>query len=130
MSPSEYSSTSFLNIDIDLRAQDGLDDLINHLGEAVFELHRSNGFAVLELAKERSSLEETIRNIVDLIRGLPPEAEALWKRCEHRGLNIGIQAGHEPYQALFVIPNELVRLVADAGFDIIFTVYAARLGVT
>jgi hypothetical protein len=124
MSP-EKSSTSFLNVDIDLRAPDGLDDLIDHLGPAVLTLNRTNESASLELTKESPSLEGTIRNVVELIKKLPPNARAIWNRCEYRALNIGIQAGHAPYSARFSISNELVALAANAGFDVILTVYAA-----
>lgn len=83
MSP-EKSSTSFLNVDIDLRAQDGLDDLIDYLGQAVLMLNKTNNSASLELTKESSSLEGTVRNVVDLIKGLPPEA-----RTFGNGVSIG-----------------------------------------
>jgi hypothetical protein len=99
--------------------------LINYLGPAVLVLHRTNDGASLELAKESLPLEETVRNIVGLIRGFPPEAKTLWKQCDYRALNVGIQAGHEPSAALFVISNEFVTLAGDAGFDIMLTVYAA-----
>jgi hypothetical protein len=78
----------------------------------------------LELVEDFPSLEETILSWVSLIESIPTQARRNWDQMESRRLNIGIQAGNEPHAASFAISRKATSLLASAGFDVIFTVYA------
>jgi hypothetical protein len=43
-----------------------------------------------------------------------------------RSLNIGIQAGAAPHSSAFAISKETVSAIADAGLEVVITVYAPR----
>jgi hypothetical protein len=121
------SVTTFLNVDIDLRSKSGISELLGYLGPSVIVLHDAAHEASFELNKMHSSLDEALLNIVELIRSLPQQAQAIWNQCEFRKANIGIQAGTEPYEAHYEISNKVVALLASAQIEITFSVYAARL---
>ena len=72
------------------------------------------------------SLDETIVKLVELIKSLPSQARNIWDQCEARELNIGIQAGNEPYAATFAISSKAVLMLAEAKFEVIITTYAPR----
>jgi hypothetical protein len=124
MTASDSAATEFLNVDLDLRLKDGLDALLGYLEPSTLLLHRTEQEASLELLRESRSLEETLRDWVECVDALPPEAKELWRRCDMRQLNIGIQAGHRPHAAFFASPSALIATIADAQFEIAFTVYA------
>jgi hypothetical protein len=121
------SVTEFLNVDIDLRSKNGIAELIDYLGPSVIVLNQTADEASFELNKMHSSLDEALLNIVELVRSLPHEAQAIWNQCEFRKANIGIQAGTEPYAAHYKISNKIVALLASVQIEIAFTVYAVRL---
>jgi hypothetical protein len=118
------SVTRFLNVDLDLRAEAGLEELLGYLAPSVLVLNRTEMEASLELNQDFSSLEETVAGFIALIRSLPPQAMSLWERCELRRMNIGIQAGTQPHQALFVLSKDAVASLADVRAEVMFTVYA------
>jgi hypothetical protein len=117
--------TQFLNVDLDLRLGDGLEALLRFFEPSAFILHHRTPDASLELNDDSVSLEATFGNWVACVEALPPEAKALWSRCEMRRLNVGIQAGHSPHEVLYAIPSALVSSIARAQLEIAFTVYAA-----
>jgi hypothetical protein len=119
----EKSVTTFLNVDLDLRAQSGLEELLAHLQPAAFVLHQTAEFACVEASKEHWSLEQAVVDLVEIIQSLPPQAKAIWSRCESRTFNIGIQAGSEPHQAYFALSGNAVSLLASVQADITITVY-------
>jgi hypothetical protein len=124
MSSSPESNTGFLNVDLDLQAQDGLDDLVDALGASVIVLQSSAHRLSLEMAEPFSSVEETLRGWTSLVERLSPEARRIWERCEFRCFNIGIQAGKGPQQECFMISKRAVSLFAGLQADIAMTVYA------
>lgn len=84
---------SFLNIDVDLRAPDALDPLLDTLGEAVLVMahHREpdGSFASIELADPPPDAEAIAARLCDLFEGLQGEARAAWSSCTSRSFNLG-----------------------------------------
>jgi hypothetical protein len=128
MSPEAGFVTSFLNVDLDLRVDDGLDVLIEGFGAAVIVLHKTPHEASLELGEEHRSLEETVLHFLDVIEALPAGPRNAWNRCEYRRLNVGIQAGRHPHATEFAISKEAISLVGKAQLDLVITVYSASAG--
>lgn len=124
MSFETENDTRFLNIDIDICARSGLDELLTCLGPSVLVLNRTKERASIELSKEYDSVDETAIAIVELIGSLPPYARNLWDYCDCRALNIGIQAGHSPHHVCFAISKTTVSSLAVVQLEIIFTVYS------
>jgi hypothetical protein len=123
MSPSPGSTTEFLNVNLDLRAPEGLDDLAEAFGASVIVMQRATHLLSLEMNQSFSSVEETLVGWVSLVEKLPPRARALWDQCELRSFNIGIRAGESPHQAGFQMSQRVVSLLAEIGSEIAITVY-------
>lgn len=80
--------TRFLNVDIDFRGDTGdLEDFLRPIETSVVVLNQTQREASVELAKEFLSLEETIVNLAEFVRPLPPEAKNIWNRFEFRKVN-------------------------------------------
>ena len=124
MSSKDRSVTEFLNVDLDISAQAGLETLLDAMASSVIILNQTAKTASIELSEGYSSLEETTVKLVELINSLSPEARTIWGQCERRSLNVGIRAGIEPHSSEFAISKETVSALTDAGFDVVFTVYA------
>ena len=125
MRPSKTSASEFLNVDLDLTAPSGLDDLVRFLEPRAFVLNRVDGFVSLELnGTDRLSLEQTILRFIELVRSMPQRERNLWDDCDHRTMNIAIQVGLQPQQAYFALSANAVSLLADAQCEIVVTVYA------
>lgn len=116
--------TKFLNVDVELRVQSGIEILIEHLEPLMFVLHQTTQDVCLELNKEGASLEDTIINLIEVIQSLGPQAKTIWDQCDYRVFNIGVQGGHEPHEAYFTISNKAISLLASVRAEITFTVYA------
>jgi hypothetical protein len=124
MSVGKTSVTTFLNVDLDIRARAGLGELLNSMASSAILLQKTELDASLELNENFTSLEEALTKLMELIVALPPLARDIWHQCEFRRFNIGIQAGNEPHAALFAISSKTVSLLAEAQVELIFTVYA------
>jgi hypothetical protein len=118
------SAAEFLNVDLDLWADAGLEELLGYLAPTVLVLNRTATEATLELNQEYGSLEETAAGFIAVIRSLPPQAMRLWEHCELRRMNIGIQAGMQPHQSSFGLSKETVASLADIQAEVVFTLYA------
>ncbi|KRR07233.1 hypothetical protein CQ12_00035 [Bradyrhizobium jicamae] len=126
MSSKDRSVTQFLNVDLDIRVQDGLETLLDAMASSVIVLNQTAQTASVELNESYLSLEETTAKLVELVNSLSSEARTIWEQCELRSLNIGILAGVEPHSSEFAISKETVSAIADAGLEIVVTVYAPR----
>ena len=118
------SRTHFLNVDLDLGAQGGLDALIAQFGSAIIVLNNMPSEASLELGEDFGSLDETVVGWLDTIEAFPVEARGIWDRCEFRKLNIGIQAGTEPHAAVFALSRDTVSRLTAMKLELVVTVYA------
>jgi hypothetical protein len=122
--PESKSPTTFLNVDLEIRAQSALEELLRYLEPAAFVLHQTTQEAVIELNAEYNSLEDCLVKWIALVQSVPEQARTIWDRCEFRRMNIGIQAGYEPHDTSFNISSRTVALLADLQTEIAFTVYA------
>jgi hypothetical protein len=134
MSAESQRLTQFLNVDLDLRAKLGLDELVAALANKVVVLSQESSdkslqFASLELnsGPDELSLDETLRALIEAVQRLSPDMHALWDGCVLRQINIGIQAGLEPKSCEFDISKETVAMLAGMNCSLLFTVYAVRL---
>jgi hypothetical protein len=125
MPASGNATTRFLNVDVDLRVRNGLDELLEYFDPSVVVLNRTAHNASIELGGDDASLEETLLNVIELVESMPPPTQNIWSQCDFRRMNIGIQAGDRPHTALFTISSKTVALLAHFQFEIIFTVYSA-----
>jgi hypothetical protein len=124
--PANKSTTEFLNVDLDIRARSRLHDLLMPIARRILVLHQTEREASIELSANATSLEPTILRFVRLIKSLPPEARNIWDRCQYRRMNIGIQAGTEPYAAEFALSHKALTALASIHAEIVVTVYAPR----
>ena len=124
MPSDETSTTAFLNVDLDLHAQHGIGELLGYFGTSATVLNQTELFASIESTKNHDSLEEAIRNLIELIHTLPPEGRNVWNQCDYRRFNIGIEGGNEPHAAEFTISSEVVSLLAGIQAEMILTIYA------
>jgi hypothetical protein len=117
--------TEFRNVDLDLRASSGLEELLGYWGDRVLVMHQAAEFVSLELYDRIDDpLDETLVKWVELVQSLPERGRALWDQCELRSMNVGIQSANEPYSALFAISSSTVALLASVNAEIVFTIYA------
>jgi hypothetical protein len=126
MPPKEESVTQFLNVDLDIRARAGLEELLRSMAPSVIVMYQAEQSASVELNESYLSLDETIVKFAELIKSLPSQARNIWDQCEERAINIGIQAGNEPHAATFAISSKTVLMLAEAKFEVIITTYAPR----
>jgi hypothetical protein len=124
MSLEKRPFTAFLNVDLDIRSQIGLEELLTSIASSVILLHQTENEASLELKQNFASVEETVVNFVEPIESLPTQARNVWNKCEFRKFNIGIQAGNEPHASSFALSSKTVSLLAGVQVGVIFTVYA------
>ncbi|MBV9829306.1 MAG: hypothetical protein JO001_27120 [Alphaproteobacteria bacterium] len=120
--------TEFVNIDLELHADGGLEQFLNYVRPSVDVLHQTPKFLAIELAgvfsDEPPSVDRTIRAFASLISTLPPEAMSIWKRLDRRIFDIGIQAGCNPRSTGFTVSNSAITLLHDLDAEVVFTVYA------
>ncbi len=124
MSPKAQSVTAFLNVDLDIRAASGLNEILTSIASSVVVLHQTEQDASIELAGNTASLEETVVSLVKLIESLAPNARKIWNLCEFRKFNIGVQAGKEPHAACFALSRTAISLLSAVQAEVVFTVYA------
>jgi hypothetical protein len=124
MSMKKKSVTTFLNVDLDLRAPSGVEEFLTSIASSVVVLHQARHEASVELRNNFPSLEETVVGFVGLIDSLPPQARIIWDELESRKLDVGIQAGSEPHAVSFTLSSKTISSLARARLEIIFTVYA------
>jgi hypothetical protein len=122
--PEAKSTTTFLNVDLEIRVQSGLEELLGHFEPLAFALHQTTQDALVELNAEYNSLEDCLVKLVELVQSLPEQARTIWDRCEFRRMNIGIQAGYEPHDTCFTISSRTIALLAGLQTELSFTVYA------
>lgn len=119
-------TTKFLNIDLDIRSESCLDELLKAFGTAVIVLNHEEGFASIEVNSggQSPSIDEVILAFYDLVLNLPPEIRAIWDRCEERCMNIGIQAGTTPYAEISRLSNKTLSRLMSINAEVAITVYA------
>jgi hypothetical protein len=128
------STTYFLNVDLDVFSRSPLEPLAQALGPKVIELYvgqdRHLYRAHFELSSSRKSADARIAGFVQLVKGLPRPARAVWNRAYRRDFNIGIQAGFEPRFYELAVTAETLKLASDVNARVVVTVYAAEAELT
>ncbi len=118
---------TFLNVDLDLFADEDLSPLLSALAPRTFSLHAETSATRsevhLELDGEPASADSGIASFVRLVMELPPDARALWDRARRKELNIGIDAPETrgPFE-LALEPGTLAQ-AASVGARVVVTVY-------
>ncbi|AKQ64310.1 hypothetical protein A176_001222 [Myxococcus hansupus] len=121
------ATTTFLNLDLEIRSPHQLSGLVRALAPGAFALHEEPHFACLELSSWPTCVEPALMDFVGLIHALPEGARAAWDGCTQRRFDIGIQAGPEPASCVFKVPDVVVRQLASVGAELAFTVYAPEV---
>jgi len=123
------STTSFLNVDLDVASTQDLSPLVTALGRNVFALFtgkmRGRYETHLELGAQPRDADWAIRKFVRLLTALPPAARRRWDSARQRDFNIGIQAGIAPHAFELGLAPETLEAAARLGARIVITLYAA-----
>jgi hypothetical protein len=119
------ASTDFLNVDIDIRGDiDDVAGFLKMVEPSVVVLNHIDIDASIELARQYTSLDTTMLEIIGLIEALPAEAKQVWSRLKYRKANVGIKVGAKPPAAEFAVSAKTLEGMAALGFEVVFTVYA------
>jgi len=125
MSSDEIDVTEFLNVDLDLRARVGLDELVAALAPAI-AIHKTECEATVELAEQPQSVEDAILQFAGIVQSLPQHLRSIWDQSEMRRMNIGIQGGAQPRESHFGLSDNALSRLVSIRADLLFTVYASR----
>jgi hypothetical protein len=125
-------TTTFLNVDLDVKSRNDLRPLVEALGREVLPLQEGRlgrrYWIRIELARRApKSPVDAIRRFCHLLSKLPPGPKALWDGASVRELDIGIQAGEEPVAAEWVLDTDAFKEAANLGAQIRITVYSPVL---
>lgn len=124
---------SFINLDLELSADQPLDALEHHFARASFTLfngevdggHRLAMEPVIDGRLNRDAIACT-EHFLELIRTLPEGLMGFWKACSSRVFDYGFDGGLESPPARVVLPSALLREMARYGIDAQITVYPFR----
>jgi hypothetical protein len=117
---------SFLNVDLDLTFAVDIEPVVRELGDQVMTLNRTETFASFELANAfpgPCSPDEAIAGFAALVRGLSPQARAVWDRCARRTMNVGVDGPTDRHALMFGVSPMSIATLLELGADLVFTVY-------
>lgn len=124
----DATKTELLNVDLELRADQDLTELVQAFEPCASALNcradREGYFANLELASQPTDAESALRSFVRLVDQLPPRARGLWNQASKRDFSIGVQAGSVPRSFDVALTPDVLSLVAGVGAWIVVVVYA------
>jgi len=129
----ELEPTHYRNVDLDVYAGTPLEGLVQALGDKVIVLYVGGGRrkyeAHMELASSHMdmSADDTILELVDLIRRLPRIHRKTWDSAKRREFNIGIEAGLEPHGFELRLQQRTLHAISDVRGAAVITVYAPDL---
>ena len=128
MPNAKRETSKFLNVDLDIYSKSDLAPLVRAWGRKVIVLYAGREkelfSAHLELSSAPANAERAIRDLVRLIRRLPPPARKLWNASVRRSFNIGIQSGEVPGSFELPIPAGVLRMISLVHADVVVTVYS------
>jgi hypothetical protein len=130
VSESETEQTEFLNVDFDILSASPLESLARAFGSSVSVLYvgkEGDHFgAHFEIRKVYGkNAEQLVREFVALVKNLPSSARRLWDGATSRDFNVGVQGGFEPRMYETALSSAVLRLIAEVGGCLTFTVHAA-----
>jgi hypothetical protein len=121
--------TCFMDVDLDILSRVPLDPLVAALGKKVGVHYvgregRAYG-AHLHLADAYKKTADTrMRELVRLVRQLPPLPRKLWYSARSREFNLGIQAAAAPRYHELRLKPETLEAVARVKGSVVVTTYA------
>ena len=121
--------TGYANVDLMLKAPEDISPLVAQFGDKVMVLNAgastARNQAILEV-HHNGGPDAAINAFCDLVDSLPGEARALWMRCTERTLDIGFNAGLEPWPYQSVLDASTIERVARVGAKLMITIYPYR----
>lgn len=121
--------TSYANVDLVLKAPEDLSSLVAQFCDNVMVLSAGSPTASNEAILEvhhNGGPEGAINTFCDLVDSLPGEARAIWTRCTERTLDVGFNAGLEPWPYQSSIGAKTLERVARIGAKLMITIYPYR----
>jgi hypothetical protein len=120
----------FLNVDLEVgaRTRAQLMPLLDALASECFELYRGRirsrycGFYEISGCGHQSA-NATIRDLLDVIEGLPAPARRAWDLAATREFNVGVELERGVRSVELAIDPALIARVAALGGHIAFTAY-------
>jgi len=120
------ASAQFLNVDIDLHSQAGLQELLDALGTKILVLHAKEEFVSFALSEICESPAAIAIALSELIGSLPEAARQMWDRCPRKEFNIGIAFVEGASATEFELSRETLERIASLGLSLRFTTYPAQ----
>ena len=124
------TGTRFLNVDLDIYSTTRLNKIVKAFGQKVTVLYCGRWGDLFGARVEtydsvlRANPTTVIRQLVALVKALPPAERRIWDQAKAREFNIGIEAAsRSPLYELRLSPKTL-REVNSVNGTVIFTVYA------
>ena len=125
-------TTSFLNVDLELRSASDLAPLVKALTRSTLPLHvgrlRRSYRARLCLRRQPKSPSDAIQGFIRAVSKLSPNHKTAWKRASLREFDVGIQAGLEPRLSEWALDALTLRQVAVLGGQVRLTLYSPLFG--
>ena len=116
----------FLNVDLDLECDQGLDGLLDALSPHVVFHHRSSQKAAIELGGcSPKSIDHAIHEFRRLVAELPPDQRRIWDHCSVRNFDVGFNAGSRPDQSHFTVSLDALAALVEMGGTLVITIYGA-----
>jgi hypothetical protein len=121
-------TTTFLNVDLDVRSLEDLTPLAEALEPQLFALQVARvgrgWVARFELSRQPKTADGAIRRLAAAVERLPARERARWRRATRREFNVGIQAAAEPHASEFPIEPATLARVARIRGRLVVTLYA------
>ncbi len=124
-------TTHFITVDLEIGSRGKLDLVATELGPHTMEMYRGKIGSLDHAHYEAGggdTIDETIENLLRLLRRLSPAAKRQWRAAKVRDFNIGIQAGVKPNSLELTASAKTMQEVARLGGRLVITIYAYRLG--
>ena len=131
----EDEPTDFITVDLEVYSRRRLTKLATALSPYLGLHHegpwgRGLYFAAFGGAGHRvkysrsGTAAQQIEALVRIVRGLPPEAKALWEGAQSRNFDIGIQSGLHPRSYQLKLAPKTLAAATSVNATIAITVYA------
>lgn len=123
-------TTTFLNVDLQIRVKSGMKKLLEGFGSSV-EIMNNNPedeYACIEIAHiQPRSIDEAIMLYFKIIKKLPRSARTIWESAESRCMSIGIQGGKAPHQSVFELSEKTISTLSSMRTTASITVYGTTV---
>jgi len=123
--------TQYLNSDLVLKSRSPINLLCDVFDRECCVLDQQQGedgnwYATIESeADENLSAVEDIQKMLSVVLQLAGDTKKQWDDCYSREINIGFDCGNT-WAYPHSLPNDIVRMIADAGCELAITLYPIR----